>query len=201
MRLFKKRKGNETIPLLGLYMIFIMIILMIYISYQECNRIIQRTDDAVSISIQGVCLFDRYEYATGSMEGKEIVCFYPGDNTIHYDTEDAARNMEITKRACAYAYEKYKSVLLSNISASYVIVPTEAAGGIGKYVIKFQMTNVYDGTAYIYDIISGATEIKPATAGMKSILTVKMGMDMEFPIFGIKNIKIEETGKLENRIN
>ena len=67
-------------------------------------------EDAVIISIQGSCLFDRYEYATGSANNKEVVCFYSGIEGMRYNNDDAY-NMEVTKKACSYAYEIYKEIV------------------------------------------------------------------------------------------
>jgi len=201
MRLLVKKKGFATVPLLAIFLVFIMILLGVYISYEESQRMIYRTDDAVTVSLQGVCLFDRYEYATGSQQGKKIVCFYPGADNLRYSLGNDAVNLELTKDACRFAYELYLNVLQTNISAQYVVVPSASSGGLSNYVKKFEMTNVYDGTAYIYDIISGTTKIISPAAGIKSILSVEMGMDMQFPLFGIKTIKIDKIGKLELRIN
>jgi hypothetical protein len=201
MILTKKKDGITSIPLLGMFLVLMILMVVIYVTYQESQRISQRTDDAVTVSIQGVCLFDRYEYATGSMSGKEILCFYPGDDSIRYSPDNDLENMEVTQSACAFAYDRFISVLLSNVSRSYVVLPPAAAGGLASYVKKFQITNVYDDTAYIYDIISGTTEIISPATGYKSILTVEMDMKLLFPFYGETNVKFEETGKLESRIN
>lgn len=201
MRLLVKKDGFATVPLLVIFLVFVMILLGVYISYEESQRMIYRTDDAVTISLQGVCLFDRYEYATGSQLGKEIVCFYPGTDITRYVPGDDAVNMERTKEACSYAYTHFLSVLKTNVSEHYVIIPSVSTGGLGNYVKKFEMTNVYDQTAYVYDIISGTTKIISPATGLKSILTVEMGLDMQFPLYGMKTIKVDKIGKLEMRIN
>lgn len=201
MRLLVKKNGFATVPLLAIFLVFVLILLGVYISYEESQRMIYRTDDAVTISLQGSCLFDRYEYATGSQLGKEIVCFYPGTESVRYSPGNDAVNLELTKDACSFAYALFLNVLQTNISAQYVIVPSASSGGLSNYVKKFEMTNVYDGTAYIYDIVQGTTKIISPATGMKSILTVEMGLDMQFPLFGMKTIKVDKIGKLELRIN
>ena len=201
MTLTKKKEGITTVPLLGMFLILLILMIVIYITFQESQRICQRTDDAVTISIQGVCLFDRYEYATGSALGKENVCFYPGNENVRYSQGNDVQNMAVTKSACSYAYERFINIMLSNISKNYVVLPTAASGGLASYVKKFQMTNVYEDTVYIYDIISGTTEIITPATGYKSILIVEMDMKLMFPFYGEKNIWFEETGKLEKRIN
>lgn len=199
MRLLKKKDGIATIPILGSFIIFMFLLIFIYICYQESKRLCFRTEDAVIISIQGACLFDRYEYATGA-ESKEVVCFYSGVEGVRYRDDDTY-NMEVTKKACFYAYENYKNILVSNVSSNYVIIPSATVGGIAKYVKKFEMINVYKDTAYVYDIISGTTNIITPATNLKSIITVTMEMNMDFPLFGEKIIKIEKIGKLENKIN
>lgn len=201
MRLLVKKDGFATVPLLAIFLVFVMILLGVFISYEESLRMIYRTDDAVTVSLQGCCLFDRYEYATGSQLGKEIVCFYPGTDSVRYNPGNDAVNMELTKDACSFAYSLFLSVLQTNISDHYVIVPSASSGGLGNYVKKFEMTNVYDGTAYIYDIVEGTTQIISPATGMKSILTVEMGLDMQFPLYGMKTIKVDKIGKLEKRNN
>lgn len=200
MKLFQKKDGIATIPILGSLIIFMFLLIVIYISYQESQRLCFKTEDAVIISIQGSCLFDRYEYATGSANNKEVVCFYAGIEGMRYK-DDNAYNMELTKKACSYAYEIYKEILVSNIETNYVILPSVAEGGIANYVKKFEMTNVYKGIAYQYDIISGRTNIIVPATNLKSTIAVTMEMDMKFPLFGEKTVKIEKIGKLENRIN
>ena len=199
MRKCAKKDGFATVPLLAIFLVFVMILMGVYIFYEESQRMIYRTDDAVTISLQGVCLFDRYEYATGCASGEEIVCFYPGINTLHYNPNDDAANMVVTKKACSFAYDLFLDVLLSNVSTNYVIVP--AGGSLSNYVNKFEITNVYEDKAYIYDIISGTSRTVTPAAGLKSILTVEMGINMTFPLYGEKTVLFSKIGKLESRIN
>ena len=201
MNLYVKKEGAATIPIAGFFMILMAMTMFVYMSYTESRRICYRIDDAVTMSLQGVCLFDQYEYSTGSMSGKEIVCFYPGSEDIGYVPGNNIENLSVTKAACVYAYECYLRVLKSNMPGHYVIVPPESAGGLSGYIKKFEMVNVYDDVAYVYDIVRDTTRIVTPASGLKSKITVEMEIAMQFPIYGDKVIHIDETGKLESRIN
>lgn len=201
MMLTKKKDGFATVPILGMFMVFMIILVIVFVSYQESQRICERTDDAVTVSIQSACLFDRYEYATGALSGNKIVCFYPGTDTARYRAGDDEQNMLLTKQACSFAYEQYISLLKANMPKEYVNIPADAEGGIAHYITKFKMTNIYEDTAYAYDHISKTTEIITSADGLKSTLTVEMDINIQFPLYGAKTVRFTETGKLESRIN
>lgn len=200
MIVMEKKDGTATVPLLGMLLVISIIFTILYISYVESQKINERTDDAVTISIQGACLFDRYEFSSCSQIGKNVVCFFSGDLSLRYSDFDHDYNMEITKQACEYAYELYENVLIQNLSTRYVILPDENSGGVRSCVKKFEMVNVRNGVAYVYDCVSGSTTFLMSATDMKSTLEVTMEMDMDFPIYGVQSITFNETGKLEYRI-
>lgn len=117
-----------------------------------------QADNAVSVGLATAMQYDQYEYATGSQHGNEIVCFCLGAETAGYSSDNDEINLDITKKACAYAYGQYLQTLNENLPDNF----TEEA-------ISFKMTNVYEDTAYVYDIITNSMEIVPSVGLVSSI--------------------------------
>ena len=119
-----------------------------------------QADKAVAASLEAAMQYDPYEYATGSQNGKEIVCFYSGSESSRYSSGNDEINMDITQKACVYAYEQYCRTLTENLPEDFT-----------EKINSFKITNVYKDTAYVYDIITGAKNIY-SSAGLVSSIEI-----------------------------
>ena len=158
------------IPVLYLFILLLFVLIYLLTHKAKVIQIYDRLDDTVTVSIQAVCIPDRYIPGTYHWDRQDAVFDSGSRGTAEY----YGTNPEIaTKYAAELSYGRLKELL------SYNLPSTTNGYRIAEYVL----VNVISGTAYKFDMINNLASMQE-TNETESYLQVKIEVDLDLPLFG-----------------